>query len=166
MESKRLQTAKKYIGHFATFDAETLASILAEDHVHQFAPASLHPPGPFTKQEFIDYSGRLRRIMTGFPVYGNEYIESDVANQVTVWATSRTQFREEVMDIDESKGKGEWDFEGEYVFMFWMDESGEKIRRTVEFLDSKGTEYGLRPLMKRANEKIGAESGWGDTTGK
>ncbi|KUI66982.1 hypothetical protein VM1G_01922 [Cytospora mali] len=159
MESKRLQTAKKYIGHFATIDTETLASVLSDDHVHQFAPASLSLPGPFTKQDFLDHSARLRRVMTGFPVYAKEYVESESANQVTVWATSKAQFREEVMDDDDNggggSGEGKWVFEGEYVFMLWMDESGEKIRRTVEFLDSKATEDGLRLLMKRANEKVG-----------
>jgi len=52
--------------------------------------------------------------------------------------------------MDEGLSKGEWVYEGEYVFMFWMDESGERIERTVEFLDSKGTEEVLRPLMVRA----------------
>lgn len=157
MGSKRLQTAKKYIGHFATLDTETLASVLSEDHVHQFTPASIDLPGPLGKQAFLDHSARLRRVMTGFPVHAKEYVESEGANQVTAWATSRAEFREEVVGGEEGEGKRGWEYEGEYVFMFWMDESGEKIRRTVEFLDSKGTEDGLRPLMKRANEKVGRE---------
>lgn len=41
--------------------------------------------------------------------------------------------------------------------MFWMDETGDKIVRAVEFLDCKGTECGLRPLLKRANEKMQAQ---------
>lgn len=153
MESKRLQTAKKYIGHFETLDTDTLASVLAPDHIHQFAPASLAFPGPFTKEQFLEHGKVLRRVMTGFPVYAKEYVESEASNQVTVWATSRALFREEVL---EGEDRGEWEFEGEYVFMFWMDETGEKIVRTVEFLDSKGTEA-VRPLLKRANEKMQAE---------
>lgn len=154
MESKRLQTAKKYISHFETLDSDILASVLAPDHTHQFAPASLALPGPFTREQFLEHSAGLRRVMTGFPVHAEEYVESESSNQVTVWATARPRFRDEVLrDEEDSK---EWEYEGEYVFMFWMDETGDKIVRTVEFLDSKGTEYGLRPLLKRANEKMQA----------
>lgn len=155
MESKRLQTAKKYISHFETLDSDTLASVLAPDHTHQFAPASLAFPGPFSRPQFLEHSAVLRQVMTGFPVRAKEYIESESSNQVTVWATARPRFREEVLAGEEDREK--WEFEGEYVFMFWMDETGGKIVRTVEFLDSKGTEYGLRPLLKRANEKMQAQ---------
>lgn len=157
MESKRLQTAKKYINHFETLDTDTLASVLAPDHSHHFAPASLNFPGPFTREQFLEHSGALRRIMAGFPVYAREYVESEASNQVTVWATSRARFRDEVMG-DEEQERKKWEFEGEYIFMFWMDETGDKIVRTVEFLDSKGSEYGLRPLLKRANEKMQAKN--------
>lgn len=155
MESKRLQTAKKYIGHFETLDSDTLASVLAPDHTHHFAPASLAFPGPFTREQFLEHSAVLRQVLTGFPVRGNEYVESESSNQVTVWATARPRFKEEV--LRDEKDREEWEFQGEYVFMFWMDETGDKIVRTVEFLDSKGTEYGLRPLLKRANEKVQAQ---------
>jgi hypothetical protein len=126
MASKRLETAKKYIDHFAILDTLTLESLLAENHHYQFALTSMNLLGPFDKQGFLAHSRRLRNIMAGFPVTGKEYIESESGNQVTVWATSRT--------------------------IFTMDESGEKIVRTVEFLDSKGTVEKLGVLMKRANE--------------
>lgn len=154
MESERLQTAKKYIKHFETLDGDLLASVLAPDYTHHFAPASLAFPGPFTRKQFLEHSAVLRRVMTGFPVYAREYVESESSNQVTVWATARPLFKEEVLR-DEDREK--WEFQGEYVFLIWMDETGEKIIRTVEFLDSKGTEYVMRPLLKRANEKMQAE---------
>jgi hypothetical protein len=53
---------------------------------------------------------------------------------------------------DDGIEEKEWVYEGEYIFIFSMDESGEKIVRTVEFLDSKGTAEKLGVLMKRANE--------------
>jgi ketosteroid isomerase-like protein len=150
MASKRLETAKKYIDHFAILDTLTLESLLAENHHYQFALTSMNLLGPFDKQGFLAHSRRLRNIMAGFPVTGKEYIESESGNQVTVWATSRTIFRDDVKDdgIEEK----EWVYEGEYIFIFTMDESGEKIVRTVEFLDSKGTVETLGVLMKRANE--------------
>jgi hypothetical protein len=151
MPSTRLETAKKYISHFATLDSKLLETLLTDDHIHEFSPKSMNPPGPFTKAGFIAHSSTLREIMTGFPVIGKEYLECESRNQVTVWATSRTEFREDVKDGD-SLAAVDWVYEGEYVFMFWMDESGEKIVRTVEFLDSEGTNKVLRPLMKRARD--------------
>ncbi|KAF2257163.1 hypothetical protein BU26DRAFT_513866 [Trematosphaeria pertusa] len=147
MSSKRLETAKKYISMFATLDTTLLSSVLADSAAHTFAPASLGMSRePLDKSTFVHHISSLREIMTGFPVYAKQYIESESSNSVVVWATSKTQFREDVKD----EGEGvDWDYEGEYVFMFWMDESGEKIVRTVEFLDSLKTE-GLRGVMKRA----------------
>lgn len=93
--------------------------------------------------------------MTGFPVHGKEYLENESANQVTVWATSRAEFREEVKNSGSSVEE-EWVYEGEYVFMFWMDDSGRKIVKTVEFLDSEGTNKVLGPLMGRARKNKAA----------
>lgn len=100
MESKRLQTAKKYISHFETLDSDILASVLAPDHTHQFAPASLALPCPFTREQFLEHSTVLRRVMTGFPVRVEECVEIESSNQVTVWATVRPRFREEVLRED------------------------------------------------------------------
>jgi hypothetical protein len=43
-------------------------------------------------------------------------------------------------------------YEGEYILILSMDKTGEKIIRTIEFLDSKRTDDKLRPLMQRANK--------------
>lgn len=150
MESKRLATARKYIDHFATLDGDMLSSILADNYVHEFAPASLDPPGPFDRAGFLEYSGRMRDVMTGFPVVAREYVESESSNQVTVWATSWTVFRADAMD--DGIPQEDWTYRGEYIFMFYMDESGEKVVRCLEFLDGKGTDDKLRPLMHRARE--------------
>lgn len=150
MESKRLQTAKKYIGHFANLDIETLESVLAKDYVHQFAPASMSPPGPFDRQGKLDHINRLRNILAGFPVTAKEYIESESSNRVTVWATSQTVFHEHVKD--DGIAAEEWNYRGEYIFIFTMDETGERIIRTIEFLDSKHTVDKLLKLSERARE--------------
>lgn len=93
--------------------------------------------------------------MTGFPVHIREWIGSESATQVTVWATSRAEFREEVKDSGLSEE--EWVYEGEYEFIFWMNDSGEKIVKTVEFLDSGGMNEVLRSLMARARRNMEAK---------
>ncbi len=159
MASKRLETAKKFIGHFANFDRQTLDTILAEDYTHHFAPSSLTPLGPYTKQALLEHHGRMLVIMSGFPVTAKEYIESESSNQVVVWATSQAHFRDEVKD-DGIPAK-DWMYEGEYVFILSMDRTGEKVVRAVEFLDSKATLDKLVGLMKRAQENSEKKSGSG-----
>jgi ketosteroid isomerase-like protein len=155
MTSKRLDTAKKYIDHFANLDTQTLEAILAENFVQQMAPASLNISQPYNKQSFIEHIGNLRHIMAGFPVTAKEYVDGE--NAVTVWATSQTIFRDEAKDDGIAQEK--WTYEGEYVWVLFMDTTGEKIVRAVEFLDSKNTDDQLRPLMKRAKENIAKNSG-------
>ncbi|KAF2627059.1 hypothetical protein BU25DRAFT_491575 [Macroventuria anomochaeta] len=58
------------------------------------------------------------------------------------------EFRKEVVD----GGKEEWEHTGEYIFVLDVNEEG-KIRRVLEFLDSKETER-LRGLMGRARRKL------------
>jgi hypothetical protein len=150
MSSKRLETAKKYIAGFATLDIQTFSSLYAENYIHQFAPASLNLPESLDKQGMNSHLKDIRNILAGFPVTAKEYVENESSNQVTVWATSQTIFRDDVKD--DGISQKEWVYEGEYIFMLWMDETGEKITRVVEFLDSKATDDKLRPLMKRARE--------------
>ena len=150
MTSKCLKTAQRFIGIFETLDTQTLDSILAEKHTHEFAPSSLNIPSPYDRQGILEHIGHLRDVLAGFPVTAKEYIQSEGSNTVAVWATSRTMFRDDVKDDNISLE--EWTYEGEYLFVLIMDETGDKIVRTIEFLDSKGTADKLWPLMKRAKE--------------
>lgn len=151
MPSQRLLTAQQFISYFTTLDNAILEPLLTESYHHQFAPAALNPPGPFDRTGFLTHLGGLKDIMSGFPVFAKEYIESESTNQVVVWATSKAQFREEVKD--DGIPENEWEFGGEYVFMLTMDESGEKIVRCVEFLDSLATKR-LLELAARARGNL------------
>ncbi|OJJ50332.1 hypothetical protein ASPZODRAFT_128949 [Penicilliopsis zonata CBS 506.65] len=156
MESKketRLRIARRFIDHFAKLEIDILHTILADEYHHQFAPASLDPPGPFDKQGLLDHHIALREVMVGFPVTAKEYIDSESESCVTVWATSRVQFRDDVKGPDDSEA--DWAYEGEYIFLISFDATGERIVRTVEFLDSKQTADRLVGLMERARENTG-----------
>ncbi|KAL2859872.1 uncharacterized protein BJX67DRAFT_386558 [Aspergillus lucknowensis] len=149
--SKRLQTAQKFISHFSTIDDNLLESLLAENYHHQFAPASLNPPGPFDKAGYLAHVRSLKYVLKGFPVTAKEYIESESSNTVVVWATAEAQFMEEVKD--DGIPAEEWAFQGEYIYAITMDHIGEKIVRSMEFLDSKGTER-LLGLAARAGANL------------
>ncbi|KAL4960036.1 uncharacterized protein BDV14DRAFT_211960 [Aspergillus stella-maris] len=150
-QSCALTTAQKFISHFTTFNASILHPILSETYTHEFRPLSLNPPGPFGRTGFLNHVGGLSDVMTGFPVYADEYIEGNDGTTVIVRATSKTQFKEEVKDPGLSRE--EWEYAGEYVFFFEMDEAGEKVVRCVEFLDSMAT-VGLLELVKRARGNL------------
>ena len=152
MTSPRLATAKEYIALFASLDASQLETILDDEYYHEFAPKSMAPPGPFDKRGFLEHYSHLKDIMSGFPVTGHEYLESECANAVTVHATSETVFRQELRD--EGLSKEEWEYHGEYVFMLYMNGVGDKVVKVVEFLDSKATVEKLMPLNKRAKANL------------
>jgi len=150
MSSKCLQTAQSYIATFGSLDTYYLGTLLAENYHHTFAPASIPSlPGPFDKAGFLNHHSHLGDVMTGFPVTGKEYVENEAGQQVIVWATSEACFRE---DVKGKEDKEMWTYKGEYVFMLWMDASGEKVVRVIEFLDSKGTTDVLMPMMRRARK--------------
>ncbi|KAI1407922.1 hypothetical protein F5Y13DRAFT_121305 [Hypoxylon sp. FL1857] len=149
-ETARLRTAKAFISMFGNLDTSLLSSILAPSYVHTFAPASLQDRlRTKGKTEMVSHIASLRNIMTGFPVYAKSYFECDAENMVTVWATSKVEWKEQLLrQVD---NPGEWEYEGEYIFFIWLDETGEKIVRVVEFLDSFKT-VKLMGLMKTARE--------------
>ncbi|KKK20863.1 hypothetical protein P175DRAFT_0504674 [Aspergillus ochraceoroseus IBT 24754] len=150
MASKRLETAKVFVNHFATLDREALESVLAENSLYQFAPAALNLFGPLDRQGMLDHNTTLRNIFNGFAVIPKEYIDSEIDNKVVVWATSRTDFRDDAKD--DGLRAEDWVYEGEYVFILSMDEAGERITRVIEFLDSKKTAEKLVGLMARAKQ--------------
>jgi ketosteroid isomerase-like protein len=159
MDSTCTKTAKSFIAAYSILSVEDFLPLLADDYSHTFAPASLERLTAKNKSEFAVQMFSLRGFLSGFTVYIKELIDSESSNQVVVWATSETMFREEVKDTgipDE-----EWKYQGEYVFMFTMDEGGERITRLVEFLDSKGTDR-MMGLVARARRNMkGSEQGEG-----
>lgn len=156
-DSTRLRTAKSYIAFFTTLDTSLLAPLLSDEKFeHIMAPASLAIPS-LNKSQFLAHSVDLGKIMSGFPVVAKEYLESESANSVVVWATSRTEFREVV--LKQEGGNDGWEYEGEYMFVLTMDASGKRIVRVVEMLDSLKTDKELRPLMRKARERLAAASG-------
>ena len=107
---------------------------------------------------FAAFIVSLRDVMAGFPVTPKEMVDSENENTVTVWATSEAKFHEEFKD--DSFSATDWAYRGEYMFILNMDPSGRKIRRIVEFLDSKGTErmYGLLARAKENRQWLSSKT--------
>ena len=150
MPTRRYDTAMAFIGDFATLDVATMLSRRTDDCIHTFLPASIAPPAK-DNVTFGEHISRLRDVLQKFPVTAKEVMEDEAKNVVIVHATSQAHFHDEFKD--DGISSEEWMYRGEYIFMLTMDESGDKIKKVVEFLDSKGTER-LLGLVKRARSSM------------
>ncbi|CAJ2511134.1 Uu.00g067590.m01.CDS01 [Anthostomella pinea] len=145
-------TAMAYLKVFKTLDPDTIAPIQADNYKHTFAPASLHPPGPFTRETFAHHLTQTRELLRSFPVRVKQLWPNPSLNQVIVWSDSETEFHEHVKDSNGDGDGDEWKYRGEYMWLLAMDKNGEKVEHVLEFLDSKGTDQ-LRALMVRARKR-------------
>lgn len=148
-----LATAKSYLQIFATLDAAAVLAITTENYGHTMTPASMgiSKNGPMSRTYFAEYMDGMRGLLRGFPVRAKEIWPNPALRQVVVWADSKTEFHEHVKDVRDGN-EDEWDFRGEYIFVLFMDHSGEKVERVIEFLDSKVSED-FKGLMARALKK-------------
>ena len=113
------------------------------------APASLgYPAEGMRNEQFRAHCDGLKKFVIGIPVTPKEIFEHPSSNQVTVWATSETIFRDEVID-----DQVEWSYLGEYIFVFTLNEQGDKIERIVEFLDSNKV-VAAKTLLERAQTNL------------
>ncbi|MCJ1404371.1 hypothetical protein MMC11_007596 [Xylographa trunciseda] len=156
MPSARYKTALAFIGDFETLDVPTMLSRRTTDCIHTFLPSSLALP-PKDNTAFGEHIRRLREIMPKFPVTATEVMEDEEKNVAIVHAFSQACFHDWVKDA--GIPSTDWDYQGEYIFVLAMTEAGDKVKRVVEFVDSKGTERLLGLVMRaRANlEKADAE---------
>jgi len=148
MASTRIETAKKYLSQYSSLNVTDLSSTLTDTYIHHFAPASLKLPGPLDKRTTLDFL----KGMDGFIKDSAPNIEEciDGGNHVIIWARGSFKFSEDVRD--EGLPEADWTYQGEYMFILFTSESGDKITKAIEFVDSKKTADTLMPLMKRAGE--------------
>lgn len=71
---------------------------------------------------------------------------------MTIWATSNATFREEAKDEDSGL---DWSYHGEYIFILILNQTGDKIERIIEFLDSQKV-VEVRVLIERARRNVAA----------
>lgn len=149
MTSPQRQTALAFLETFQDLDVDANLALRAPDCVHQMAPASLgNPADGMNNDQFGAHCRGLKLILAHLPVAPKQVFHYPGSNIVTIWATSEATFRPEVMD-DELQ----WEYHGEYVFVFTLNQNGDRIQHIVEFLDSqKVAQVGV--LLKRAKENL------------
>lgn len=161
MVTTRIKTAKSFVEAYASLSVGGLLPLVAGDYSHTFAPAPLEQLMAKTISDIAAQITALRRILHGFHSHIRELIDSESYNQVVVWASSEAIFREEVKDTADPEE--DWEYKGEYMLLFTMDESGEHITKLVEFVDSKGAER-MMGLVMRATKNIKEATNEGTVT--
>lgn len=108
-------------------------------------------PETMSRDAFAEHIKGLRDVLLKFPAIPKQIWVNEAGREVTMWCTGEATFRDEVKD--DGLSEQEWVYRGEYIFIFEMDESGEKIESVLGFLDSKETEKS-RGLMHRARKNL------------
>lgn len=139
-------TAQSYLTTLSTFDAQALRPLQSENYFHEFAPASTNY-GTRTLDQFATHITALKQVLHGFqPEVKNLWVNESL-KQVTIWGTAVVIWKDEKV-----KDNKEWEYKGEYIFVLSMDESGKKVERVLEFLDSKDLErFGALIVKARVN---------------
>ncbi|ETI28735.1 hypothetical protein G647_01186 [Cladophialophora carrionii CBS 160.54] len=139
--SKQRQTALALLDTFKDLDYEANIALRTADCQHTFAPASLGI-GAKNNEQFESHMKSVQRVIEGIPVTAKQIYEGN--NQITVWATGRTKFKEAAKASDPDL---DWSYEGEYIFIFTFNDAGDRIQHILEFLDSKKVEEARRLIQ-------------------
>ncbi|KAK5958729.1 hypothetical protein OHC33_000572 [Knufia fluminis] len=147
--STQRATALAFLDSFDKLDGDANIALRAPNCRHTMAPTSLNFKPDMTNEQWTAHLNSTKEVLTSFPVMAKEIFEN--GNQVTIWATSEANFREEAKDDEEGV---DWTYHGEYMFVLLFDGDG-KIERIVEFLDSvKVVQVGA--LIERAKRNLKA----------
>jgi hypothetical protein len=122
---------------------------------HIFAPASLGVRPPLDNAAYEANLLRFKGLISGFPMTVKEVMEDEKQSRVIAWVAGGQEWNPAAKDPGLSEA--EWGLVREFIFIFSLDESGEKIERIVEFLNSKGTEQ-MRKAMVRAAHNLEQKS--------
>ena len=154
MASTQRNIANAFLQSFEHLDTDANLALRAPGCVHSFAPATLNMPASMTNEQWGAHLNSMKSILSTFPVEAKEIFEHEGSTQVTVWATSNAVFREEAKDAELGL---DWNYQGEYIFVLVFNESGDKIERILEFLDSKKV-LDFQAQLKRARANVAART--------
>lgn len=93
---------------------------------------------------YRSYFSAIMPYFRDFHVAINDLIEDPVQNKVAIWAKSTGS-----TDIGE--------YSNEYMLMFYLDEEGKSIVRSLEFVDSAVTQPYMVELGRYIKEKKGSD---------
>ncbi|KAH6685792.1 hypothetical protein F5X68DRAFT_276570 [Plectosphaerella plurivora] len=144
-------TVKAFCDALAAVDMDRAGSFLAPDYDHTFLPASAGLGPNLGRDKFLGHFGSLRPIVDKFDVTILETWPNEAGRTVTLRATNAPHFKDSIKRPEDADD--EWTFLGEYLFVFTMDESGEKIVKALEFVDSAAA-LKMKTLVPKAVKRL------------
>jgi len=129
--SLRRQTALAAVQGFNDWTIEAILAPRAPDCTHHVLPATIGRP-PMTNEQFQGLLVMMIPKFKRFTVTIRDLIEDSESNKVVIWATSAGE-----------TVSGE-PYGNEYMLMLHFNETGDKVTRFMEFVDSAYT-LGLLP---------------------
>ncbi|KAL2203957.1 hypothetical protein CC79DRAFT_1388678 [Sarocladium strictum] len=152
-----VKTAKAYLDAISTVNSDALAAITTESFHVDMCPASTGYSGqPIPRDALIQRFQGLPGMISSMNIKIERlWPANEASNQVTVWTTAEATFTPAVVQDDK---KEDWVYKPETVFIFEMDESGEKVSKLFEFQDSLGFKD-MNATFGRAMERLGMGQG-------
>ncbi|KAI1145400.1 hypothetical protein F4825DRAFT_443968 [Nemania diffusa] len=141
--SRRSQTARAIVAAYNTNNLETIMSFRTEDCIQEILPKSLGRP-EMDNTAYASWIGPMLPQLRGFTVTIDDLIEDARANKVVILAHSTAS-----TDVGP--------YANEYVFVFHLNETGDKITRFQEFVDSANSVTFFPKLQEYLEQKAKAE---------
>jgi hypothetical protein len=150
-----LETAKAYIKGLSDVDADAIAAVTTEDYAIQTAPTSANigdASGEVTRERLLQQYQFLTPILSTLNLQiKKEWPANEATNQVYLLSTGDFKFQSHIIGDDKEE---DWQFKPEVLYIFTMDESGEKVKKLFEFQDSSVVK-GLQKMFEKAMGRIG-----------
>jgi hypothetical protein len=151
-----LKSAKAYLDSISTIDPDALAAVTADSFYVTMGPKSTgfstDDGVSVTRDALVERFRGLKAILLATNIdIKQEWPPNEATNQVTFWATANAEFKPEIVGDDD---KEEWVWRPETIFIFTMDESGEKVKHLLEFQDTEAMKA-MNVLMGKAMARLG-----------
>ncbi|KUI55047.1 hypothetical protein VP1G_02307 [Cytospora mali] len=120
--SKRRETAIEVIESYRAWDIERIMAYRTDDCVQLISPRSLKQPER-GNAEYREYFTSVMPAFQDFQPEIHELVEDERENKVIMWASSKGQ------TLIGPYGN-------EYMLLLYFNETGDKVKKIVEFVDS------------------------------
>ncbi|KAH6688881.1 hypothetical protein F5X68DRAFT_204519 [Plectosphaerella plurivora] len=150
-----LKTAKAYLTALEGVDAPSLEAVTTDNMTVTLAPASAGLGPSATRAELLGRFEGLKHILSSLHIEIKQIWVNEAANQVTIWTSGGSIFKPEVIGDDDA---AEWEYNSENMFLFTMDEGGEKITHLLEWCDSLSVQK-MMVLFPKAAERAQLAAG-------
>jgi hypothetical protein len=141
MASTQRDTVARFFQTFEALNCDAHVALRSPRCHHRLIPALLNMPAMTNEHWYANFTS-MKPIIASFPTTIKEMFENG-GNHVTAWVGARVEFEDEARDEREGV---DWNHDGEFMFVFTLNGTRDKIDCILEFLDV-GTAVPLQGLM-------------------